>query len=68
MDRFFVTNIMYISPIHKLLGNFSATLDFFRNFQLVEQLSMHRATSKFLCFYSHSHAPAMSETIKKCRI
>ena len=35
-----------ISPVHKLLGNFLATLDFFGNFQLVEQLSMHRATSK----------------------
>ena len=23
---------------------------------------MHRATSKILCLYSHSHAPAMSET------
>ena len=57
-----------ISPIHKLLDNFSATLGFFGNFQLVEHLSMHRATSKFLCLYSHSHANATSETIKKCRI
>ena len=56
------------SPVHKLLGNFSATLGFFGNFQLVEQLSVHRATSRFLCLYSHSHAPATSETIKKCRI
>ena len=47
---------------------FSATLGFIGNFQLVEQLSMHRATSRFLCLYSHSHAPATSETIKKCRI
>ena len=38
-----------LSPVHKLLGNFSATLGFFGNFQLVEQLSMHRATSQFLC-------------------
>ena len=53
--------------VHKLLGNFSATLGVFGNFQLAEQLSMHRATSKFLCLYSHSHAPATSET-KKCRI
>ena len=29
---------------------------------------MHRATSKFLCLISHSHAPATIETIKKCRI
>ena len=36
-----------ISPVRKLLGNFSSTLDFFGNFQLVEQLSIHRATSKF---------------------
>ena len=28
---------------------------------------MHRATSKFLCLYSHSHAPATSETIKKVK-
>ena len=26
---------------------------------------MHRATSKFLCLFRHSHAPATSETIKK---
>ena len=25
---------------------------------------MHRTTSKILCLYSHSHAPATSETIK----
>ena len=25
---------------------------------------MHQATSKFLC---HSHAPATSETIRRCR-
>ena len=51
-------------PVHKLLGRFSATLGFFDNFQLVEQLSMHQATSKFLCLYSHSHAPATSEKLK----
>ena len=45
-------------PVHKLLGNFSATLDFFGNFQLVEELSVHWATSKFLHLYGHSHAPA----------
>ena len=56
------------SHVHKLFGNFSATLGFFGNFQLVEQLSMHRATSKFLYLHSHSHAPATSETIKKCGI
>ena len=55
------------SPVHKLLGNFSATFGFFGNFQLVEQLSMLRTTSKFLCLYSLSSAPATSETIKKCR-
>ena len=38
---------MSSSPVHKLLGSFSATLGFFDNFQLVEQLSMHRVTSKF---------------------
>ena len=26
---------------------------------------MHRATFKFLCLDSHSHAPATSETAKK---
>ena len=34
------------SPVHKLLGNFSATLGSFGNFQLAEQLSVHRAASK----------------------
>ena len=29
---------------------------------------MHRATSMFLCIIGHSHASAVSETIKKCRI
>ena len=56
------------SPVHKLLGNFSATSGFFGNFQFAEQLSLHRVTSKFLCLYSHSHAPATSEAVKKCRI
>ena len=56
------------NPVHKLLGNCSATLGPFGDFQLVGQLSMHRATSKFLCLYSHSHAPATCETIKNCRI
>ena len=51
------------SPVHKLLANFSATLGFFGNFQVVEQLSVHRAASKFLCLVGHSHAPATSETI-----
>ena len=40
----------------------------FGNFQLVEQLSVHRATFKFLCLHSHSNAPAASGTIKKCRM
>ena len=56
------------SPVHKLLGNFSAALGFISNFQLVEQLSIHRATFKFLFLDSHSHAPATSEATKKCRI
>ena len=56
------------SHVDKLLGNFSPTLSFFSNFNLVEQLSVHRAASKFLYLDSHSHAPATSETINKCRI
>ena len=56
------------SPVHKLRGHFSATLAFFGNFQLVEQLSKHRAASTLLSLYIHSHAPATSETIKQCRI
>ena len=46
----------------------SATLGFLGNFQLVEQLSVYRATSNFLRLISHSHAPATSETSKMCRI
>ena len=45
----------------------SAALGFYSNFQLVEQLSVHWETSKFLCLNNHSHAPATSYTIKKCR-
>ena len=56
------------SPIHKLLYNFSATLRLVGNFQLIEQLSVHRATFELLCLDSHSYAPATNETIKKCRI
>ena len=56
------------SPVHKLLGNFSATSGFSRNFHLVEQLPVHRASFKFLCLDSHSHAPATSQALKKCRI
>ena len=56
------------SPIHKLLGNFSATLGFLSNFQFAGQLSVHRETFKCLCLESHSHAPATGETIRKCRI
>ena len=41
------TYLLTISPVHKLLGNFPATLGFLSNFQLVEQLSVHRATFKF---------------------
>ena len=52
------------SPVHKLLGNFSATLGFSSNFQHVKQLSVHRATFKFLYLDSHSHASATSLTIK----
>ena len=29
---------------------------------------MYRATFKFLCLDSHSHGPAKSGTLKKCRI
>ena len=56
------------SPVHKLLGNFSATLGFFSNFQLVEQLSVHRhraSVHQFLYLNSHSHAPIASGTRKK---
>ena len=59
---------MVTSSVQKMLCNFSETLGFFGYSQLVEQLSMHRATSKLVCLYSHSDAPATSETIKKCRI
>ena len=59
-----VTYLLNSSPVHKLLGNFSATLGLFGNFQLVEQLSVHWETSKLLCLYSRRHAPATSETIK----
>ena len=50
--------------VHKLLSNFSATLGFFANFQLVEQLSVNRATVEFLCLDSHSHDPATNEKLK----
>ena len=59
--------VCYISSVHKLLGNFSATLGFFSTFQLVVQLSVHRTTLNF-CVSIVSHASAASETIKKCRI
>ena len=49
----------------QLFGNLRA---FLVTFSFVEQLSVHRATSKFLCLISHSHAPATSERIKPCRI
>ena len=48
-------NSLDSSPVHKLFGNF----------QLVEQLSVHRATFNIFC---HSHGPATSKAIKKCRI
>ena len=48
------TKRLHTTSVYKLLGNFSATLSFFGNFQLVEQFSVH--------------ASATSETIKKCRI
>ena len=54
------------SHVYKLLGNFSSTLGFFSNFQLVEQLSVHRATFRHLYLNSHSHATATSEAVKKC--
>ena len=46
----------------------SATLGFFGNFQLFEQLSRHWETSKLLCLISRCHSSATSETIKTCRI
>ena len=55
-------------PVHKLLGFFLVTLGFFGNFQLVEQLSMHRTTFEYLCLDSHSNAPRTSETVKKCSV
>ena len=36
------------SPVHKLFVNFSATLGFSSNFELVEQLLMHLATLSFV--------------------
>ena len=51
-----------------LSGKFSATLSFFSDFELLEQLSVHRATFKFMCLNSYSHAPITSEAIKKCII
>ena len=48
------------STVHKLLGNFSATLGFLSNFQFVEQLSVQ--AFKLLCLDIHSYAPATSET------
>ena len=48
----------------QLFGNFRL----FSNFQLVEQLSVHRATFKLVYLNSHSHTPATSETVRKCRI
>ena len=60
--------VAQLNPVHKLLGNFSASLGIFSNFGLVEQLLVHRATFKFLCLDSESHASATSETLKKCRI
>ena len=56
------------SPVHKLLDSFSATLGFSGNFQLIEQLSVHRTTFTFLCLDSHSHVSGTSEKTKKCRI
>ena len=48
----------------QLFGNFRLS----SNFQLVEQLSMDQATFTYLSLDSNSHAPATSETIKKCSI
>ena len=57
-----------ISPVHKMLGNFSTTFDFFGNFSLVEQLSVHRATFKLKCLNNDSHSPTTSGTITDCII
>ena len=56
------------SPVHKLLGNFLATLGFSSKFPLVEQLLVHWATFEFLFLDIQSHTSATSATIKKCRI
>ena len=56
------------ATFRQLFGSFSATLAFFSNFRLVEELSVYRATFKFSCLNSHSHAPATSEKTRKCRI
>ena len=72
-----MTNSFFIMPLHCLPCNqyhllplstsCSATLGFFSSFQLVEQLSVNRGTFTFLCLDSHSHAPATSEKLQKCR-
>ena len=53
-----LTSTPFPSPVHKMLDKFSATLDFFSNAKLVEQLLVHRATFMFCCLDSHSHAPS----------
>ena len=63
-DLFQKHSVLQSSRVHKLLGNCQATLGFFSNFQLVEQLSVHRAASRFSRLDSHSHDPATSEKLK----
>ena len=61
-----LVNFRFIEFRHVALStSCSTTLGFFRNFQLVEQLSVRRETSKILCLYSHSHAPAASKKLKR---
>ena len=55
------------SPVNKLPGNFPVTLGFFSNFQLLERLSVHRATFSFLCLDSDSNAPATNEKLKSAK-
>ena len=54
--------------VHKLSGNFVVALYFSSHFLYVEQFSVHRATYKLLCLYSHNHTLAMGEAIRDCRI
>ena len=43
------------SPVYKLLGNSSATVDYVRNMKLSEQLSVHQTTFRLLSLLSQSY-------------